>query len=601
MSEKQKTYSEMIKNTIIAFGSNLLSQLGIGDSIGSTRKPCVVKLRYEEVNDDEEVEYLNDSEVKYTEEKCEMKTEELKGDDSEPCDVKYREEPCLGNDVEIMKRYREENGTGGSNERKERVCLDKLKKEEESNEMDRGVIDKGNVQTGDLEGAVCNKEKERMGEGKMVGSLEDPLDSFDPSRKRRRLTDEPDMVCEEGDRAGEERAVSRAVRVVSGSLHTLVLTDRNELFSFGCDDEKALGRGGREDYPFRVVLPSRKDVGHRKKVGKEGSEELVITDMGCGQSSSFVLTEEGYLFGWGLFRDKSGPIGFLKRDPEDSKGWGGKKVVGVRATMKAPLKPSKEPAREPVLISKKVQWMSVGANHVVYKTHDGVYSIGGNSYGERGSPFNRRRSKVDQLSPSIFANRRSRTFKEGKVFCGSGNTVIALPDECLALGDNLSGQFGSEPNSGAFRRKVSPIGKEISGSPSPKRIKRDKIISSSALEETIVKVVSGENHLLFLTTQGNVYGAGNNELFQLGYSSDKPQGAQPSGLKFIMGGCDDIRSGGFFSAARKKNGVWYTWGFNSSGECGHEGEHIALMEVPTLLDLALGHDFCIGIIDKKEL
>jgi len=38
-------------------------------------------------------------------------------------------------------------------------------------------------------------------------------------------------------------------------MHTLVLNNEGVVFSWGCNDDSALGRGGSENYPERVVLP----------------------------------------------------------------------------------------------------------------------------------------------------------------------------------------------------------------------------------------------------------------------------------------------------------------------------------------------------------
>lgn len=110
------------------------------------------------------------------------------------------------------------------------------------------------------------------------------------------------------EKSNEEKKEIKIVKIKCGTLHTLALSDENVLYSWGCNDEKALGRRGDEEYPDVVELvPSE----FRKKMN---SEDLEVVDFGCGQSTSFVLTKGGLLFGWGLFRDASGPIGFFKRE-----------------------------------------------------------------------------------------------------------------------------------------------------------------------------------------------------------------------------------------------------------------------------------------------
>jgi len=75
------------------------------------------------------------------------------------------------------------------------------------------------------------------------------------------------------------------VKLLCGGMHTLVLTPGGEVFSWGCNDEGALGRGGLEDKPELVPLPIR------------------VTDISAGNSHSiFYNTNENKSFFTGVYR-----------------------------------------------------------------------------------------------------------------------------------------------------------------------------------------------------------------------------------------------------------------------------------------------------------
>lgn len=93
-------------------------------------------------------------------------------------------------------------------------------------------------------------------------------------------------------------------------MHTLCLSSANELYSWGVNDEAALGRpaGGEpwsksshqgemqeSDVPCAVSMP--------KGTG-------TMTALSAGDSHSAVLTATGQVYVWGTFRDDAGVMGF---------------------------------------------------------------------------------------------------------------------------------------------------------------------------------------------------------------------------------------------------------------------------------------------------
>ena len=87
------------------------------------------------------------------------------------------------------------------------------------------------------------------------------------------------------DMSGELQAKLPVVKLLCGGMHTLALTSGGEVYSWGCNDEGALGRAGTEDKPMLVPLPIR------------------ATDISAGDSHSvFYNTEENKAYFTGLYR-----------------------------------------------------------------------------------------------------------------------------------------------------------------------------------------------------------------------------------------------------------------------------------------------------------
>jgi regulator of chromosome condensation len=90
------------------------------------------------------------------------------------------------------------------------------------------------------------------------------------------------------------------VDVTSGGLHNLAVTSVGRVWSWGCNDEHALGRTTEKGSEWKPEL-----VG-----GALAS--LKVVQVVCGDSYSMALTQDGKCYGWGTFRDLAGIIGYSK-------------------------------------------------------------------------------------------------------------------------------------------------------------------------------------------------------------------------------------------------------------------------------------------------
>lgn len=78
--------------------------------------------------------------------------------------------------------------------------------------------------------------------------------------------------------------------ICAGGMHTVCLTEDGNVYTFGCDDEGALGREADDENSFepgQVVLPG------------------LVVQVTAGDSHSAALLEDGRVFAWGSFRVSS--------------------------------------------------------------------------------------------------------------------------------------------------------------------------------------------------------------------------------------------------------------------------------------------------------
>lgn len=163
-------------------------------------------------------------------------------------------------------------------------------------------------------------------------------------------------------------SVKNVVDVCAGGMHSLCLTKTGEVYSFGCNDEGALGRvtediDGAEFNPAKVDLPQK------------------VIKMSCGDSHSACLLDDGRVFAWGSFRDSHGNMGLT-----------------LEGNKRVPID---------VLPGIKNVDIASGSDHLVILTSVGqIYTVGCAEQGQLGRVSSRsaggesRRGKTDLLKPA---------------------------------------------------------------------------------------------------------------------------------------------------------------------------------------------------------
>lgn len=158
----------------------------------------------------------------------------------------------------------------------------------------------------------------------------------------------------------------KAVDISAGGMHSLYLTADGEVWSFGCNDEGALGRDTSEEGSEYT----------RKKVDIPGKCIRVT----AGDSHSAFLLEDGRVFACGSFRDSHGTMG-----------------LNIKGKQQFPVE---------VVPGEEFVDIKSGADHLVMLSNKGkVFTVGCAEQGQlgristRSSSGETRRGKTELLQP----------------------------------------------------------------------------------------------------------------------------------------------------------------------------------------------------------
>ena len=345
--------------------------------------------------------------------------------------------------------------------------------------------------------------------------------------------------------------------VASGSLHSAALTAEGAVYTWGCNDDGALGRTGTENLPEKVVL--------------EG--EAQIAAMSLGDCHSTFTDSEGSLWLCGTFKDSAGHLGFPS----------GNGLVVLKQS-----KPEK-------LIKKGVVSVASGSNHVAVlvrtkssrpttpKGGSGVslFTFGNDEFGqlglgERGSLEgldevvaltlkHSRRSKrkmQEKLSPRLVAWNERRYGRIAKVCC-SGNCTFVITEDREVYGCGLN--------------NFSQLGIGRPGANGVHGLVWDFLHISSLSGKNVVDIRGGSFHTVALTESGDVYGWGRGDYCGLGLTAGDvafPRRVDVSNVKAIAAGgshvicCDD-------------SGAVWTWGFGETNQLGNNPRVLPTADAPS--------------------
>nr|XP_032817665.1 regulator of chromosome condensation-like isoform X5 [Petromyzon marinus] len=308
------------------------------------------------------------------------------------------------------------------------------------------------------------------------------------------------------------------LQAVAGGMHSVCLGKSGKVYTFGCNDEGALGRITVEDVeeamPGTVMLP-----------------ELAV-QVSAGDSHTAVLTEFGSVYLWGTFRDNNGIIGLLE------------------PMMKCPL-PTK------LTLDTRIVKVASGNDHLVLLSESRqIYTLGCGEQGQLGRVAemfaNRggRRGLLRLLVPEqvrVKARRGHSHVEFLDVFCGSYFTFALSTDGSL-YGFGLSNyhQLGTAKPDSAFV---------------------PNLLTSFENSETWLELCGGQHHSLCLDSGGKVYSLGRADYGRLGLGKGACDVALPT-LVPTPSHINSIACGASVSYAVTKDGRAFSWGMGTNCQLG---------------------------------
>ncbi|PYI12108.1 putative Ran exchange factor Prp20/Pim1 [Aspergillus sclerotiicarbonarius CBS 121057] len=182
------------------------------------------------------------------------------------------------------------------------------------------------------------------------------------------------------------------VQVAVGGMHCVAITSDNKILTWGVNDQGALGRNTTWDGGYKEINEDSNETDsdsdddlalnpHESTPTAIPSEafpeDTVFVEVAAGDSSSFALTDDGQVYGWGTFRSNDG-------------------ILGFDASHKVQFTPSLIPSL------KKIKHLACGDNHVLALNDKGaVFSWGSGQQNQLGRRIIER-NRLNGLQPREF-------------------------------------------------------------------------------------------------------------------------------------------------------------------------------------------------------
>ncbi|KOS19875.1 Protein pim1 [Escovopsis weberi] len=357
------------------------------------------------------------------------------------------------------------------------------------------------------------------------------------------------------------------VQIACGGMHALALTRDNKILSWGVNDQGALGRDTNWDGGLRDAANEDSDSDDDDDTGMNPLESTptaiaaehfipgtVFVQLVASDSASFVLTEDGRVYGWGTFRSSDGILGFTE-------------------TIKVQTKPMLLPTL------KNIKALSAGANHILALDHKGnVVAWGCGQQNQLGRRIIER-NKMSSLVPQGVGLPRN---KIAQVACGAYHSfAIDKSGTVWGWGLNNFGEIGVDVNAGEDDAVIL------------------KPVKLNFLEgHSVSEIAGGMHHSLACTDKGELFTWGRVDGFQVGFEQEQIEKIDKDyiirderGSARILvkptkhenlADVVAISAGVDNSFAVTKQGKAYSWGFSTNYQTG-QGT-IEDIHVPTHID-----------------
>ncbi|GAB4814630.1 hypothetical protein N2152v2_001676 [Parachlorella kessleri] len=331
---------------------------------------------------------------------------------------------------------------------------------------------------------------------------------------------------------------AQVVQVACGGMHTAVLTAVGEIYTWGVNDEGALGRetagelweksgegSGNPSDPYVPGLVTLPDSAGR------------IVQISAGDSHTVALTELGAVWGWGTYRDSSGVMGFGPHT----------RMQLTPVLLYQPKAPGDQVLR-----------VASGADHTAAVTASGhLLTWGNGQQGQLGRVGERMSDRVKMSTllmphPVPFKRSRGVSGRIVDVNCGTYATFAVTSDgHIFAFGLNNYGQLAL---------------------PGLAPVYAPTLVKSLGGKE-VAAVRSGQHHTLAITATGELlsfgrptYGRLGQKDAEVGADSACPEPKRVDGLEGVQvaGAAAGLAVSGCFD----KDGTGWLWGFGTNNQLG---------------------------------
>ncbi|KAI8433555.1 hypothetical protein MSG28_015581 [Choristoneura fumiferana] len=322
----------------------------------------------------------------------------------------------------------------------------------------------------------------------------------------------------------------KIVDVCSGGMHTIALDSDGKVWTFGCNDEGALGRPtsgeAEEGTAGAVKLPAK------------------AVAVSAGDSHSAALLEDGQVYAWGAFRDSHGSMGLIVRGREG--------------------KACREPVR--IDVGETAAAVASGGDHlVILSTSGGVYTMGCGEQGQLGRLSQRSASRDARQGFSALLAPSKVTLKWAASHVWAGyHATFALDgstDKMFAWGLNNYGQLGI---TGEKRKTAlySPTECDAFSGESEAE-------GGGAAACAWRGVAPAQHHSLALSATGQVFAVGRCEYGRLGLGDREGDAEALEPVPALAAKkCVSIATGTCNSFAVTDTGEVLAWGMGSEGQLG---------------------------------
>ncbi|KPA12012.1 BNR repeat domain protein [Candidatus Magnetomorum sp. HK-1] len=255
--------------------------------------------------------------------------------------------------------------------------------------------------------------------------------------------------------------IENVINIVSGANHALLLTEDNQLWAWGKNDQGQLGDNTRtnQNHPVRVTGVY---------------QEYAIIQIAAGDSHSMLLFENGQVWTWG--DNTSGQLG-----------------IGSIVSSIIPVRVLQANSSDPL---ENIVSISAGAFHSMALSNEGhIWTFGLNANGQLGNG-----GPIYTTSPIKVQHPDKRTVLSniGQIAAGTDHSMAFQNNGVIwSWGKNDGGQLGYGSKLGNYY---------------PAQVNTESDISLSR----ILAIDAGKAHTIVQTANGEVWAWGNNYSFQLG-------------------------------------------------------------------------------------